>query len=253
MLRHQSHFTSDNDSLQTDVMRFMAIIAFCLMAILAVVRNVEPVPSPVVSGQNPVIEDAIPDAIQMDRSVEPERFTQRVASSFTQPPIRAESLVRLPTSDESFLDELMQTVQEEQSQREVQDIVQSEPGPDIEQAPKTEPGLSLRFATDRDFLRLVTKGEIHVYAYKARTVLGLDRNFDFLSADPPGRVYELLPQTIPGLISAALNRATPQADTYTWGIRMPRKLEGKIRRFIDRGVHGELVIDRYGEVHHVPS
>jgi hypothetical protein len=34
---------------------------------------------------------------------------------------------------------------------------------------------------------------------------------------------------------------------------MPKRLAGKIREFIDRAVHGELVIDRYGDVHHVAS
>ncbi|MFP6815810.1 MAG: hypothetical protein VB949_09115 [Pseudomonadales bacterium] len=205
-LRHQAHYTNDNDSLQTDVMRFMAIIGFCLMAVLAVVRNVEPTVSPVAAEPKPAMDDAIP----VPETVEPEQIA-------AQPPL------------------------------------QSEPQPDSQQTPQAERGLSLRFATDRDFLRLVTKGEIHVYAYKAHTVLGLDRNFDFLSAEPPGRVYELLPETIPSLIFAALGRATSQSNSYTWGVRMPRKLEGKIRHFVERGVHGELVIDRYGEVHHVPS
>jgi hypothetical protein len=205
-LRHQAHYTNDNDSLQTDVMRFMAIIGFCLMAVLAVVRNVEPTVSPVAAEPKPAMDDAIP----VPETVEPEQIA-------AQPPL------------------------------------QSEPQPDSQQTPQAERGLSLRFATDRDFLRLVTKGEIHVYAYKTHTVLGLDRNFDFLSAEPPGRVYELLPETIPSLIFAALGRATSQSNSYTWGVRMPRKLEGKIRHFVERGVHGELVIDRYGEVHHVPS
>jgi hypothetical protein len=120
-------------------------------------------------------------------------------------------------------------------------------------AARDEQGLSLRFASDRDFLRLITKGEIQVFAYQARTVLGLDRNFEFLSAESPGRIYELLPETIPNLIFAALDRATADSRSYTWGIRIPKKLEGKIRGYIDREVHGELVIDRYGEVHHVAS
>jgi hypothetical protein len=132
---------------------------------------------------------------------------------------------------------------------------------DAEETSEEEQGLSLRFASDRDFLRLVTKGEIQVFAYQARDevreqarkVLGLDRNFEFLSTEAPGQIYELLPETIPNLIVAALDRATPESGSYTWGIRMPKELEGKIRGFIDRDVHGELVIDRYGDVHHVAS
>ena len=136
---------------------------------------------------------------------------------------------------------------------------------DTAQANQDEPGLSLRFASDRDFLRLVNKGEIQVFAFRmqeqtkeqiqeqAQNVLGLDRNFEFLSTEAPGQLYELLPETIPNLIVAALDRATPDARSYTWGVRMPKKLAGKIREFVDRAVHGELVIDRYGDVHHVAS
>ena len=39
--RYQRTRQFDDASLQTDVMRFMAIVAFCLIAILAVVRNIE--------------------------------------------------------------------------------------------------------------------------------------------------------------------------------------------------------------------
>jgi hypothetical protein len=238
-LRHQVHYASDNDSLQTDVMRFMAIIAFCLMAVLAVVRNVEPPESP-----------ATQDAMPLHATVESEQITSPPpAPGIAQPPIRLESLERPQRIDEVLAREQEQP----EPQLAAEDNFQSAPQPESQRAPQAEQGLSLRFATDRDFLRLVTKGEIHVYAYKAQTVLGLDRNFDFLSAEPPGHVYELLPETIPSRIFAALGRATSQSNSYTWGIRMPTKLEGKIRRFVERGVHGELVIDRYGEVHHVPS
>jgi hypothetical protein len=47
---------ADGDGLQTDVMRFMAIIAFCLIAVLALVKNAEPAvdPRPAPSVQQPV-------------------------------------------------------------------------------------------------------------------------------------------------------------------------------------------------------
>ena len=41
-MRSQLHASADNESLQADVMRFMAIIAFCLIAILALVKDTPP-------------------------------------------------------------------------------------------------------------------------------------------------------------------------------------------------------------------
>ena len=120
--------------------------------------------------------------------------------------------------------------------------------------PESEQGLSLRFASDRDFMRLVAKGDIQVYAFsEGERVFGLARNFEFQPASAPGRLYELLPDTIPRVVRAALDRATRSAAEFAWGIRIPPRLEGQIREYVDTATVGELVIDRYGQVHHHAS
>jgi len=228
--RQPPHYANDGESLQADVMRFMAIIAFCLIAVLALVRSVEPAIPPVPAAPQPEPVPAAPQpepvATAPVPQTRPEPLDEPAPVSTPAPqPVTA----RVPVS---------------------QIAVQTQKIP-------PDKGLSLRFASDGDFLRLVTRGEIQVFAYqtgaRGHAVFGLDRNFEFLSTSAPGQVYELLPQTIPNLIAVALDRATPEAHTYSWGIRIPKALEGKIRKYIDRQVHGELVIDRYGEVHHVAS
>ena len=42
-MRQRVNTGMDSDALQADVMRFMAIIAFCLIAVLALVQQIEPV------------------------------------------------------------------------------------------------------------------------------------------------------------------------------------------------------------------
>lgn len=59
----------DTDSLQADVMRFMAIIAFCLIAILALVKNVEP-PEPAMAAALPKVINRSAPAVS--EKVEPE-------------------------------------------------------------------------------------------------------------------------------------------------------------------------------------
>lgn len=253
--RHQPHYASDGESLQADVMRFMAIIAFCLIAVLALVKNAEPPPEPVAETPEPVLEPQVEEVELAPAPAPPPDVEESVVEmasvvkEFEEPLGQPEPVHLAPPPSTPIprppLPAVPLAIQPEREKT-------SEPN--IEPAAQaSEEGLSLRFASDRDFLRLVTKGEIQVFAYQARSVLGLDRNFEFLDAEPPGQVYELMPETIPGLIFAALDRATAESSSYTWGIRMPKKLEGKIRGFIDREVHGELVIDRYGEVHHVAS
>jgi hypothetical protein len=273
--RHQPHYAADGESLQADVMRFMAIIAFCLIAVLALVRNVEPPAPPIAAEQEP---DSVPTPAtpQMPETPVPEAPTPNpvpvarpkvvpkiapvvappmVAAMVAEPQVKPESVAPIaPKSTPAPAPRAAQLPI-------VEVTAQAPTRTDAEETSEEEQGLSLRFASDRDFLRLVTKGEIQVFAYQARDevreqarkVLGLDRNFEFLSTEAPGQIYELLPETIPNLIVAALDRATPESGSYTWGIRMPKELEGKIRGFIDRDVHGELVIDRCGDVHHVAS
>lgn len=99
-------------------------------------------------------------------------------------------------------------------------------------------------------MRLVAKGDIQVYAFKAQDVLSLDSSFRFLESAAPDRVYELLPETIPALMASALHSERAETGGYVWAIRMPRRLESRIRAFIDKGATGQLIINRYGEVQH---
>ena len=99
-------------------------------------------------------------------------------------------------------------------------------------------------------MRLVAKGDIQVYALKAQDVLSLDRTFRFLESPTPDRIYELMPETIPALMANALSSARAETRDYVWGIRMPDRLEQRIRAFVDEGATGQLIINRYGEVQH---
>jgi hypothetical protein len=242
---HRTGYSSaDSESLQTDVMRFMAIIAFCLIAILALVRNVEP------TG----VQTATPPSLRASAPVpEPAASIRQVADPA---PLRAmEPISPLPANDPL-----------QGTRRLAAKMAASAPTPAVAEAAATEAtapseveapeaaqgeeGLSLRFASDRDFMRLVAKGDIQVYAFKAQDVLTLDRTFRFLESPAPDRVYELLPETIPALMASALDSARTDTGGYVWGIRMPQGLEQRIRAFIDQGARGQLIINRYGEVQH---
>jgi hypothetical protein len=115
----------------------------------------------------------------------------------------------------------------------------------------------LRFASDRDFLRLIETGRVRVFAFQpddpGGTALGLGRNLEFFASPPPGRVYELQADTIPSRVTASLARAAGNPGGFSWGVRLPVELEASIRSWIDQDVVGELIIDRYAQVRHVGS
>ena len=109
-------------------------------------------------------------------------------------------------------------------------------------------GLSLRFASERDFLRLIGRDAIEVFAFRKGDVLALTSSLRFAPSAVPGEVYELLPSTIPSQISALLANLRTESEQFQWGVRMPGRIERAVRAQVDAGAAGVLVIDRFGEV-----
>ncbi len=225
----------DGESLQADVMRFMAIIAFCLIAILALVRNVE-----------------APTTQALPAAEPPEKRNEREAPQITEalpkfvptnPPAEAESLLE-PEPLASIPDEPVA----------LDDLITPTPNP--ASAPPTDQaqeGLILRFVSDSDFLRLIAKGDVQVYAFQDRHFLMLGEDYLFHDTSPPGKVYEVLRETIPALIDSALNKRTPDTQNFKWGIRLPERVEHQIQRHLNTVTTGQLLIDRYGKVNHVAT
>lgn len=209
-MRPADSYSAVGESLQADVMRFMAIIAFCLIAILALVRSVEPE------------ADSEPAVAEVPRE---EPVAPQPAKPAPADPAPAERTAAAPAEP-----------------------AQPAPAPTPAPPPEQE-GLSLRFASDRDFLRLVSRGDIRVFAFNDAEVLSLDADFSFQPAAAPGRIHELLAATIPDLVIGALP-ARAAADAYNWGIAMPDRLARQIRGYVEDGATGELVINRFGEVRH---
>lgn len=231
------------DSLQADVMRFMAIIAFCLIAILALVRSVEPVPPDAARTPPDVaVQEPVPAArpVPAVKAAEAEASVPEPAS--TEPP-PTELAQTEPSQTEPARTEPA-TGEPASTQPAPADAAPAAPGPESQE------GLRLRFASEQDFLRLVNQGDVRLFAFReGGEVLSVSADFRFRpAAEPPGRVHELLPQTIPDLMAQALR--TDGATPYRWGIAMPERMARQIRGFVDRGVTGELVINRYGEVRH---
>lgn len=247
-----------DETLQADVMRFMAIIAFCLIAILALVRSVEPPPraaalqgpaDPAPAPEpRPVVEAHASRAAEA-AAVTPVRPTAAQApepgAAVAVAPVDAPPAEPRPMPDAETL-ALAQIEPDAQTVPDAQTLPDPQPAAPPEDAAR---GLSLRFASDRDFLRLVNRGDIRVFAFRDGEVLSVSADFRFEQAPAPGRLHELEPETIPDLMTAALRGATT-GTTFRWGVAMPDRMARQIRGYLDSGATGELVIDRFGEVRH---
>ncbi len=208
----RGHRPIEDDGLQTDVMRFMAIIAFCLVAVLALVKDVaveQPAPSPAPPEPQPQPQAVVEPAPATPARAEPEPEVVSVPifppAADTPPP--PASAAEQPT----------------QSQ-----------------------GLTLRFASDADFIDLIRRGEVRVYAFANDQYLLLDRGFVFRNAQTPAAYHEL--ESVPRRVEAALGDTLPGNG---WAVRLPDRTSSDIRRLADAHTSGQLVIDRSGGVRHV--
>jgi hypothetical protein len=217
----------------------MAIIAFCLVAIMALVRDVTPpeaqipiaetqpapTPEPVVPTPKPVaqvqVEKIQVEKIQVAQAPEPKAQTSET--------------------------------QEAKEQLAAVAVEQAQPQPQPKPAPADEPGLSLRFGTDKDFLRLIARGDVGVYLFDAQNTYRLSKSYAFSKAPAPGQIYELMPSTIPGAIKRAAEGSVANSAGYRWGVVMPERIASRIQTLVQTQRSGQLVINRFGEVRHQPD
>lgn len=260
---------NDSDSLQTDVMRFMAIIAFCLIAILALVKNAEPVEATPAPPAAPVetaeVTDPSPWKPVVNKTPEPVQLpttesiqtasesiqtsAQPVAEEVAEPaePQLAAEVIDTPAAKAPP----PQVPEQQQAAAPETDV--APPAEKKPPTPEEEEGLILRFASDGDFLRLIAKGDIKVYAFQESDVLTLNASYRFLDTKSPGQVYELLRPSIPGLIVDALKQERRNIDGFRWGIALPGHISNQIERHLGQVTGGQLVINRYGDVRHVAA
>jgi hypothetical protein len=239
----------DAETLQTDVMRFMAILGFCLMAILALVRNVDSLPGPA-----PTREAVRP--VELPHPVD--RRSQPAPEVKAPAPARSEEKRSLEPPQPKRSTPVQPPP-----------LVKREPPPAMPPAPPPSPSVAvkpapaaaakqeslvLRFASDADFLKLVSNAAIEVYAYDTATAFKLSPGLAFVSAARPPRVHELLEETIPALVREALSRAArAERGSLLWGVRLPADIESSIERHLAQQRTGVLLIDRNGSVRHVAS
>ncbi|MEM1435275.1 MAG: hypothetical protein AAGG11_14540 [Pseudomonadota bacterium] len=281
-MRSRVSTTMDSDALQADVMRFMAIIAFCLVAVLALVRQIEPVApdEPQRSAESTVASPTPEPKLQPEPVVE--RIIQPVVEPVPEPapiPVAA-PVVPVPEPPEPRPSAVVQgpaALRQPVTEVEVAPPVREpeptlaapvaapieDPAPAAAQidaealAPspidsRSDEGLTLRFATDQDFLRLVAKGDIRVFLFGADSTYRLRPDYRFAPATTPRQLFEVMPETVPAQIRG---RATQlrDASALRYGLQFPDRIERQLDDYLARVDSGALLIDRYGRVSHVPS
>lgn len=209
------------EELQTDVMRFMAILAFCLVAIFALVQSI------------PLLPPAPPRSPLDTRARPPEPVKKTPEERVPQAPEPAASPRPKP-------------------------IPTPRPAPPVPKpdAPAQDqgPGFSLRFDSDAALIRLVAGGRVELYAFSDdqtwRMSIGGD-GLHFTTAQRPAKLNLMRAETVPGAMVEALRHAAPPdvLGSMSWGVTLPAATNEAIARLVSAFRSGTLVIHANGSVH----
>jgi len=202
--------------LQTDVMRFMAILALCLVAIFALVQSI---PVNTVAPEIPAAE--IPTPV-----FTPEPAPVPVPETVTEP-------LPVLVSKPDVLESAMAT-------------------PPNPATPEPSRGFTLQFETDLALTRLVARNEVGLYAIGLEKSLRMNVNrgrLSFWPASIPNEFHEMDATTVPEDVVLALQRSVSlQSESTKWGVTLPPQMQDQLTHFMNTAESGALVITARGDV-----
>ena len=259
--------------LQTDVMRFIAILSLCLVAIFALVQSIplmpvyvespppfEPLPpeptppesiktevASAVAAEPKTATEKSPEPVIVEQTPPPQTEAkplvitrpapQRVPLRRAAPPVIEESLPPPPpTPLESMATE---------SATPAPQSVESIPEP-------TSPGFTLRFETDLALTRLVARNDVGLYAITPEKSVRMNVNrgaLSFWAASVPNEFHEMDETTVPVDVLNALQRAgSVRVGDVRWGVTLPSNMRQQLDQYLLEQQGGSLVIGGDGSL-----
>ena len=245
--------------LQTDIMRFMAILSLCLVAIFALVQSVpieaqtpteaspsvEAVPPIDVS---PMAEPVIEDVIQHT----PQAPVTAAASADKEPETESPVSLTRPKWESTF--QLAERITSEPTVEQALASEAAAPTPLAQPTPSTPPaeeGFTLRFESDTALTRLVATGQVGFYAINssgAQRMTVSDSRISFWEASTPNEFHEMEAATVPQAVVEAHQRSGTNIGQVSWGVTLPGKLRAQLDSLMQDHRGGALVIQAYGQL-----
>ena len=213
--------------LQTDVMRFMAILSLCLVAIFALVQSIPLAPSAEErlairqASETEIVETPVERPPSPKPVVTPEReikLTHPQPRNLPPPPAQAIASVEAIS---------------------------------VEANPSQE-GFKLRFEDDIALTRLVARNEVGLYAIFPQKSLRMNINrgeMSFWPASVPNEFHEMEISTVPDAVIDALQRSNGhRAQGLQWGVTIPPGTARQLDRYLHEASGGALIIDADGDL-----
>jgi hypothetical protein len=237
--------------LQTDVMRFMAILALCLVAIFALVQSIpltpaEPQPEPVAATPEPAPPKALPDKVPAPPPARPAPPQEEQAVVLTRPkwvpkyPVESTPVVETPVQIEEPV---------------LSEATPAESPPPVEPPPPAPPekeGFTLRFASDAALTRAVATHRVGLYALEpsgAKRMTVSESRISFWDASTPNAFHEMEATTVPVAVVRALARTGTEPGGVAWGVTLPGKMSAQLDALMEQHRGGSLIIAASGDIH----
>ncbi|MEM8561369.1 MAG: hypothetical protein AAGF57_04005 [Pseudomonadota bacterium] len=226
------------ESLQTDVMRFIAILGLCLAAIFSLVHSASQ--QPFTERQNDRKEIAVTESSpappqQVDRSLTADRETMTIPNpSKEQRPRELDNVAVSPHARET-----------ESAPHQEIPTVEPEVPPSVAQpsqaAANPDPGFSLEFESAQALDSLLRAQRIRLYARQADRFWSVDPNGRAVPVASPSQYYQMQSDTVPTQIQTALAAILADRD-ISWGVALPVAITQQIQALTASQTHGELLI-----------
>jgi len=229
--------------LQTDVMRFMAILSLCLVAIFALVQSIPLAPSGEVTPPPDVAKviaetevapqpmDSTPDVVP--REVAPIKLTRPVPERIV---VRKEEVaLQRPKTEPA----------RKTDSRPPMKAIEAPPAA----AEPTEAGFTLQFETDAALTRLVARQIVGLYAMSPEKSLRMSvdgNDIGFWPASLPAKFHEMDVSTVPAEVLDAY--PNENLSVVQWGVTLPADMTLELDGYLASATSGSLVIASNGDI-----
>ncbi len=277
------------EALQSDVMRFMAILGLCLMIIFALVQSL---PQSSTDGKIPkdlTVTASVEESVQLDNetdSLKTERdlmyktldSLQKQLTDLDHTISKKELVNKQLVSEEKVLQQEIITGQHtlETLEKTISTVEKSIKLPTQKKQPEAkiakrapEPvklpaavdppqkeGFTLRFQSTTALNHLLRKGNVQLLVQINENFHALQTSgakFSFTPADSPSRFHEMEANTVPAQYKRLLAGSGIKVGhglARIWGVVLPSSIQNEIQQSMVGNKGGELRINRYGKVSH---
>ncbi|MCP4040513.1 MAG: hypothetical protein GY731_00965 [Gammaproteobacteria bacterium] len=250
--------SEDMEHLQTDVMRFMAILGFCLVAIFALVRSIPT--DPIINNTDHPAAAANQEPSQpRPKPIRPQLSAPKPGPVIPQPGSTNTNMIPTARDAKKLPNKTTKEIQSRQHIHPQDPTAPSEP-PTISKAVRSpinnhvphpamhsaEPVFTLRFDSDRTFKKLLDQGKVILYAVTNQQAWRLtpDGGYTrFRVVSPQPQLHIVAAATLPNSLVRELEKLETSTETVTWGVTLPDTTTGEIRQLLRRQTGGALVIE----------